>query len=144
MKSLSARGFRFCAHPSIHAISQLYAELGMPVGEVRRFDGTIREGEVGFFPPFAKGRAYQAISPRATAVLTGWAQDPAAVRRYGADVAFALSDHADCASLVRYAKQTGANEVITHHGFARELAETMRAEGIDARAVGTRQQLSLF
>lgn len=144
MKALSARGFRFCVHPAIHAVSSLYAELGMPVGEVRRFDGTIREGEVGFFPPFAKGRAYSDVTPRATAVLTGWAMDPGAARRYGADVAFPVSDHADFQSLVDYAKATGATEVITHHGFARELAEGMRAQGIDARAVGQVQQLDLF
>ncbi len=141
---LTRAGFAVCAHPSIHAISELYAELGKPVGEVRKFDGALRPGEVGVFPPFAKGRGYKQLWPRAVAVLTGWAIDPGAARRYGADVAFPLSDHADFPSLVEYAKRTGANEVITHHGFARELAEALRGEGIDARAVGQRQQLELF
>src|SRR6218665_3945893 len=98
------------------------------------------------FPPHAaRGGALSSFWPRATAVLTGWAMDgPGAARRYGADVAFPVSDHADCASLVRYAKATGARDIITHHGFAEELAQVMRAEGLDARALGQPKQLALL
>ena len=67
-----------------------------------------------------------------------------ASRRFGADVAVPLSDHADCPSLVRYAKATGARDVITLHGFAEELAEVLRGHGLDARALGAPKQLSLL
>ena len=67
-----------------------------------------------------------------------------ATRRYGADVAFPISDHADFPSLVAYAKATGATEVITHHGFAEELADALRGEGMIARAVHQPLQLPLF
>ena len=44
-----------------------------------------------------------------------------------------------------YVKATGAREVITHHGFKKELAQVLREEGIDARALGSKpQQLTLF
>ena len=36
---LAQRGFSLCAHASIHAICELYGELGTPL-PVRRFDGT--------------------------------------------------------------------------------------------------------
>jgi putative mRNA 3-end processing factor len=77
-------------------------------------------------------------------MLSGWALDGTAHHRSGADVAFPLSDHADYPGLLQYVKATGASEVITHHGFAVEFAEALRAEGLDARALGTRQQLDLF
>ncbi len=103
-------------------------------------------GEVLFFPPhLSRGGALAPLWPRATAVLTGWALDGAgAARRYGADMAFPLSDHADCPSLVRYAKATGARDVITLHGFAEELAGVLRGEGLDARALGQPRQLALL
>ncbi|HLL83148.1 MAG TPA: MBL fold metallo-hydrolase [Longimicrobium sp.] len=145
MKFLSSRGFDICAHPSIYDMTELYRECGMPIDRVRRYEGQVKEGEVGFFPPFnARRSGLGKIWPRATAVLTGWALDPGAAARYSADVAFPLSDHADFPQLMEYAKKTGANEVLTHHGFAEELAKALCAEGIDARPVGTIQQLELF
>ena len=145
IKHLGQAGFRFAAHQSIWAMSQLYEELGCSMEAVRKFDGTLREGEVGFFPPhrWRSGPA-GTLWPRATAVLTGWAVDPGAAQRYGADIAFPLSDHADFPALMKYVKATGATEVITHHGFARELSDALNAEGIDARPLGTAKQLSLF
>jgi putative mRNA 3-end processing factor len=146
MKYLSGRGFSLVAHDSIFEVTQLYAELGVPIERVRRFDGKIEPGEVLFYPPHrARGGGLAALWPRATAVLTGWALDPGAAYRYGAQVAFPLSDHADCPSLVKYVKATGAGEVMTHHGFKEELAQVLRDEGIDARALGGKpQQLALL
>jgi putative mRNA 3-end processing factor len=145
IRHLSDRGFSICAHRSIHELSRIYEELGTKVGNVRRFEGELRPGEVGFFPPHAvrKGALAQLGRTR-RAVLTGWAVDPGVARRYGADDAFCISDHADCASLIAYAKTTGAEEIICVHGFTEELAEAMRAAGLDARKVGERQQLDLF
>jgi putative mRNA 3-end processing factor len=143
--SLTRRGYAVVAHASICDISNLYREFGVEVGPVRRFDNTWKPGEVGVFPPHAW--RFQRLSrpwPRETAVLTGWAVDGGAARRYGADVAFPVSDHADCAALVRYARATGATEVVTHHGFARELADALSAVGLDARVLGKPKQLSLF
>lgn len=142
IKYLADRGFAVCAHAGIFDIAQIYAELGVAL-KVRRFDGRLEPGEVGVFPPFRRS-ALRRIGSYATAVLTGWAVDPGAARRYGADVAFPLSDHADFAQLVGYVKATGAREVITHHGFAEELAAHLRREGLCARAAGKPLQLDLF
>jgi putative mRNA 3-end processing factor len=146
MKFLSGRGFPLVAHASIHEMAQLYAELGVPIENLRLYDGKVEPGEVLFFPPHqARGGALAPLWPRATAVLTGWALDRWAARRYGADVAFPVSDHADFPSLVAYAKATGAREVITCHGFAEELAQALRDDGIDARPLGGKpQQLALL
>ena len=145
MKYLTSRGLRIAAHASIHDMTALYRECGMAIDNVRRFDGTLEEGEVGFFPPrSARTSGVAKLWPRATAVLTGWAVDAGVAQRYGADVAFPLSDHADFPSLMKYVKDTGATEVVTCHGFARELAQALRDDGIDARPVGVPQQLALL
>jgi len=146
MKALAARGFELVAHSSIFEMAQLYAELGVPIEPLRCFDGQVKPGEVLFYPPhLARGGGLSGVWPRATAVLTGWALDPGAAYRYGAQVAFPLSDHADCPSLVKYVKATGAREVLTHYGFKAELAQVLKDEGIDARPLGGKpQQLALF
>ncbi len=139
---LAARGLPIIAHPSIHDISQLYTELGVTMN-VRRFDGEFLDGEVGVFPPFGRSAALKNTHPKTTAVLTGWAVETWAARRYGADIAFPLSDHADFPALLQCARQSKAREIITHHGFARELAEGLRAEGLFARAVTQAVQMEL-
>jgi putative mRNA 3-end processing factor len=145
MKFLVSRGLKIAAHASIHEVTALYEELGMPIGPVRRFHGSLEPDEVLFYPPrLARSTALARLFPRSVAVLTGWAIDDSAARRYGADLAFPLSDHADFAGLVQYAKQCDASEVITHHGFAKELAKALCDEGLDARPLGEVKQLSLL
>jgi putative mRNA 3-end processing factor len=145
IRFLSAQGFSSCAHGSIYEIGQLYSELGVPWERVRRFDGPVREAEVVVFPPqLSHSPVLSALRPRATAVLSGWALDGRGRRCRSADAAFPLSDHADFAGLVSYAKATGAREVLTHSGFAKELAQALRSEGIEARALGEPLQLRLL
>jgi putative mRNA 3-end processing factor len=142
IQQLAARGLRVAAHESIHAVSQLYASLGVGI-DARKFEGTFREDEVGLFPPFKKQRPRD-LGPTATAVLTGWALEPWGARRSGADVAFPVSDHADYPSLLEFAKGTRAREVITVFGFAEALAAGLRKEGLFARAVTEKMQLDFF
>jgi len=144
IRYLGDQGFRLRAHASVHALCTLYGELGVPLS-VELFDGASPSGEVLVFPPnLARSSVLAKVGPRALAMLSGWALDGTAHHRAGADVAFPLSDHADYPGLLAYVKATGASEVITHHGFAVEFAEALRGEGLDARALGTRQQLDLF
>ncbi len=142
--ALTKRGLPVCAHPKIHDVCALYGELGTPL-EARRFDGTVLPGEVVLFPPqMARSSALTRLR-RTSAVLTGWALDgPVAQRRYGADVAFPISDHADFPQLLQYARATGASEVLTVHGFVDELAGALRDEGIVARAIHRPLQLPLL
>ncbi len=142
--ALTKRGLPVCAHPKIHDVCAIYGELGTPL-EVRRFDGTFLPGEVALFPPQMARASVLTRIRRTTAVLTGWALDgPVAQRRHGADTAFPISDHADFPQLVRYAKATGASEVLTVHGFSDELAEALRGEGLVSRAIHRPLQLPLL
>lgn len=138
---LTARGMRVVAHAGIVAMSAIYDRLGVNLA-VRAFDGSIEPGEVLLFPP--NSRAQLAQLPRVTtAALTGWALERWGARRSGADIAFAISDHADFAQLVHYAVESKAREVITLYGFAEDLAKHLKARGIFARAVTERVQMAL-
>jgi putative mRNA 3-end processing factor len=138
---LERAGFPVVCHASTHAICEVYRAHGVKLSP-RKFDGVIRPGEVGLFPPFGRSQALKNLAKRSTAVLTGWALDAANIAaRYGADVAFPLSDHSDFEGLQQYAEATGAEEVVTHHGFADELALALRNRGMVARAVKKALQL---
>lgn len=137
---LERAGFKVVCHPTIHAVCEVYRAHGVALAP-RRFDGRFEPNEVGLFPPFGRSQALQKLSAKATAVLTGWAVDPNVARRYGAEEAFALTDHADFDGLVEYAQATGADEVVTVHGFADELAAELRKKGLIARSVKRALQL---
>jgi putative mRNA 3-end processing factor len=144
IRALTARGPRSSPMP-VRRLRDPTARSAWRSARSGRFDGTWLPGEVGVFPPHVwKFERLLRPWPRRTAVLTGWAVDGGAARRYGADEAFPLSDHADFEGLISYARSTGAREVLTHHGFAEELATALRARGIEARPLGTVRQLELF
>jgi hypothetical protein len=46
--------------------------------------------------------------------------------------------------LVELALQSDARRVITVEGFAAELADALREEGLEAHALGAERQLELF
>lgn len=69
--------------------------------------------------------------PVRTAYISGWALDP--WRKFGTEIGFALSDHADYPDLVEYVNRTGASTVYTVHGFEQDFAADLRAKGLKAR-----------
>ncbi len=142
VKQLSQRGLSLCVHPDIHALNDIYRAHGVEL-HARPFDGLFHDGEVGVFPPWGRSRELRHVERKVTAVLTGWALDPGIERRYGAERAFPISDHADFPSLLAFAKATGAREVLTHHGYAAELAQSLRDVGVLARPVDKALQLAL-
>ncbi len=145
LKYLGEAGYRCRAHPSVHAVNQVYEANGVALPNVTALGPEGPEpGEVVVAPPhLARTSCIQRIPNRRTAVLTGWATDGRHGCR-GADAAFPLSDHADFSALVRYAKATRARRVFTIHGFTRELASALCKLGIRAEPLTERRQLELF
>jgi putative mRNA 3-end processing factor len=145
LKFLGEAGYRCRAHPVVHALNKVYEAQGVPLPNVDLLgpEGPL-PGDVVVAPPhLARTSPILRIRNRRTAILTGWAVDGRHGFR-GADAAFPLSDHADYPSLVRYAKATGAARVLTIHGYARELAASLRKEGIRAEPLVEREQLELL
>ncbi len=142
---LGRRGIPVRAERSIHAMTAAYRETGCDLPQPAPFHGEVEPGEVLLVPPHpTRGCSLRLLPRRRTAVLTGWAVEAGAARRYGADEAIPLSDHADCEELVGYAAATGAKRVFTVHGFCQSLAEALRARGIQAQPLARFTQLELF
>lgn len=139
---LNARGFKVCVDPQIDAVNSIYRQHGVSL-EARPYDGTFLEGEVGVFPPLSREQEARFAEPVSTAVLTGWAMELGAARRYGADIAFPVSDHADYPALLKFAVESGAREVILFCGPTDSFARALRKAGVFARSLGTGMQMSL-
>ena len=122
-----------------------YREAGCDLPLPARFQGAVEPGEVLLVPPHpTRGCSLRMLPRRRTAVLTGWAVEAGTARRYGADEAIALSDHADCEGLAQYAAASGAKRVFTVHGFCQPLAALLRERGIRAQPLAKISQLELF
>jgi Cft2 family RNA processing exonuclease len=127
--------------PQAWRISQLYADLGLPLPAFAEFDPARHRGHVVITPPQAPLLDW--INPKRTAAVTGWALDAATKYRYGSDAAVPLSDHSDYNDLLAFVDLVQPRVVYTLHGFAREFAGTLRARGIEAWAIGQGNQLEL-
>ena len=144
LAALQGSGLRILLHPSVYKITKLYEELHQPLPEYFPYDESRTAGSVVICPPTAnRTRLVQRIKNRRTAILTGWALNPATIHRYQCDAAYPLSDHADYPDLIRYVELIQPKRVFTVHGFAREFAEDLRRRGIEAWSLGEDNQLEL-
>lgn len=142
LAALHGSGLRILLAPTVYKLTRLYEALCRPLPEYFPYDESRTAGSVVICPPTAnRTRLVQRIKNRRTAMLTGWALDPATIHRYQCDAAYPLSDHADYPELIRYVEIIHPTRVLTVHGFAREFAEDLRRRGVDAWSLGEDNQL---
>ena len=144
LAALNGNGLHILLHPSVYKMTKIYEEFGQPLPEYFLYDENRTAGSVVICPPNAnRTRLVQRIKNRRTAILTGWALNPATIHRYQCDAAFPLSDHADYPDLIRYVELIRPKRVFTVHGFAREFAADLRRRGIEAWSLEKNNQLEL-
>ena len=144
MQGLAGSGLPFMLHPQTLKLTQVYEELGVSIPSYRGFDAATAAGYVVICPPQSQQSAFlHGLPSRRTAAVTGWAIDSGAVYRYRCDAVFPLSDHAGFPDLLAFVDRVQPRLVYTVHGFAREFAQTLRARGIEAWALGANNQLEL-
>ena len=145
MAILGAAGIPLMVHGAVHSIAKIYEDCGIALPPYAHYDAELVDGtQAIIWPP--SGRAIPAGArsrPIRSAVLTGWALDKSAKFRYKADEAFALSDHADFPSLLRYIELARPKKVLLNHGW-RDFAYTLRKRGVDATYLEANEQLALF
>lgn len=141
LASLAGAELPVMLHPEILRLTQLCETLGLTFPAYRDFDALAAPGHVVIAPPQVNKAWLARLAPRRTAMITGWAVDSATKYRTGSDAAFPLSDHADFPELLEYVDLVQPKRVITVHGFAAEFAQTLRARGIEATAIGKENQL---
>lgn len=144
LSSLAEAKLPVMLHPRTEKMTRIYEELGQAFPPYRSFAVSEVAGHVVVCPPQANQSGWlRKIKPRRTAMITGWALDPAAVYRYQCDAAFPLSDHADFADLLEFVERVQPKQVLTVHGFVEEFARTLRERGVEAWALGQDNQLEM-
>jgi putative mRNA 3-end processing factor len=129
-------------HGAIEALNECYRSAGVamlpsrPVSETAR--GQSFAGELVLAPPAAGGSTWmRRFGPASTAFASGWMRVRGTRRRRGFDRGFVVSDHADWPDLLRTIEETGAERVLTTHGYAEPLARYLRERGQLAGTLST-------
>lgn len=144
MKLLGDHGFRVTVWPAMWELALIYQEFGIEFNNCTPWSYEMPRGQVLVIPPQAlRYRSVRAIPRLRTLLLSGWAADPAAKYRYGADEALPFSDHADFEELIQFVQAVQPKQVFTTHGFS-DFARHLRAAGFAAQALGEESQLSLL
>ena len=142
---LGNAGIPVTVHGAIHGICKVYESCGVALPPHTRYDAhAFDTGSALVWPP--GGRALPKAlkgKPVRTAMLTGWTLDRSAPFRYGVDRGFALSDHADYPSLLRYIELAQPKKVLLNHGW-RDFVYRLRGLGVDAEYLEEHAQLALF
>src|SRR5580698_1583515 len=88
LAALNGTGFRILLHPSVYKMTKIYEGLRQPLPKYFLYDESETAGSVVICPPNAnRTRLVQRIKNRRTAILTGWALNPATIHRYQCDAA---------------------------------------------------------
>ena len=141
---LTDQGIAVMQHPTIFAVSEVYRQCGVDLGDVTPFDAANAAGRAVVTLPRGSGQFRLPGLARPTSIaLTGWAVDSSTKYRWGVDHALPLSDHADYDELFEAAQRVGAKEIFCTHGPA-EFAARLRAAGYNARPVTGDFQTRLF
>lgn len=134
LEILLRRGYRVTLHGSVWNMSEIYRELGVEFsGPYEKYDRAHLRGRVLVAPPGCRKQPMITnIERHYTIMLTGWAMSKSAPYMYrNVDLILPLSDHADFDELVRLARESGAERIITMHGPAK-FAASLRERGFNA------------
>ncbi len=130
LELLLRRDYRASLHGSVWNIAEVYRELGVEFsGSYEKYDRAQLEGRVLIAPPGCRKQPMVTnIERRFVIMLTGWALHKSAPYMYkNVDLVLPLSDHADFDELVRLARESKAERIITMHG-APKFAAILREE----------------
>ena len=98
-------------------------------------------GNIVIAPPSAHGSIWiRKMAPFVTGSASGWMAFRGARRRRAIDRGFVLSDHCDWQGLLESIKATGAEKVISTHGYSDIFSAYLREQGYDARTEHTQYE----
>jgi putative mRNA 3-end processing factor len=129
-------------HGSLEPLNEAYRQAGVGMLPTRPVAETVRgqsfAGELILAPPSAGGSTWmRRFGPAGTAFASGWMRVRGTRRRRGFDRGFVISDHADWPDLLRTIADTGAERVLTTHGYSDSLARYLREQGQAAGTLAT-------
>jgi putative mRNA 3-end processing factor len=130
-------------HGSIKRINEAYLSAGIHLPEAG-YTGEVKAGfdyskAIIVAPPSAQGTPWmRRFGTVSTAFASGWMAVRGNRRRRAADRGFVLSDHVDWPSLLSAVRATGAERILTTHGYGEEVARYFREVGFESEALPTR------
>jgi putative mRNA 3-end processing factor len=132
-------------HERVFEFNKIYENLGVKLGSFESLNNNLRDFNVAILPPSLVSREFlQALSLSlerkvSAGIATGWGFKSACFEK-----TFPLSDHADFRQLMHYVQESGARQVFTMHGFAKEFARHLKRKmGINAMPLNAKGQKSL-
>lgn len=137
---LKIAGIVVTLHPAVFKMAKIYEAFGISFPAHEEWDGTNYQGRVLIYPPHVRDQLAH-IEKARFAIVSGWAMDRGAIYRYRCAAAFPLSDHAGYEELLEHVRNVAPKRVLTVHGFVEEFARDLRAMGIEALALGGKNQL---
>lgn len=129
-------------HGSLTQLNYCYTSAGVRLPETKQPP----QVEKGFdfsqalivAPPSVQGTPWlRRFGPLSDAFASGWMAIRGTRRRRSIDRGFPLSDHVDWPSMLTAIEQTGAERVLTTHGYADIVARYLREHGLDSSALAT-------
>lgn len=130
-------------HGAVENTNEVMRKQGVDLPPTQRVEGRtldpdLRNGIV-ICPPSAMRSAWmKKFRPYKTAMASGWMASRGNRRRRNVDRGFIISDHADWSGLLSTVKESGAEEVLTTHGYSHVFARYLREEmGVRSRELQT-------
>ena len=141
---LGNAGLPVTVHGAVHTMCAVYESCGVRLPPYRRYEPHFAGDTALVWPPSGRDLPNAVrTKPVRTAILTGWTLDRSTPFRYGVDRGFALSDHADYPSLLRYIELAQPKKVLLNHGW-RDFTYRLQRLGVDAAYLEQHAQLALF
>jgi len=131
-------------HPQTDAVSEIYRQCGVELGDVKPFDRELLSGRaVVTLPKGIKSYRLGGMDQPVSIAVTGWAMDQSTKYRQRVDHALPLSDHADFNQLLETVERVQPKEVYCMHGPT-EFVGHLRAAGFPALPVSGGLQMRMF
>ena len=126
-------------HGALQSLCDLYADLGVALGELRPVADTDKDdlrGEIVLAPPSAFSDRWSRRLPDPLTVLaSGWMRVRQRAKQRGVELPLIISDHADWDELTATLEDVGAPEVWVTHGSEEALVHHATTQGIRALAL---------
>lgn len=124
-----------CTHPVVEAVTDILRKQGYPLPPTMALTAAPPpKGALVIATPNAMASDWAlGLGPHEVAAASGWMA--LAARRKGAGAAFVLSDHADWVGLNGAVRDTGAEQVLTLHGYTDPFAAWLRSQGLWSQAL---------
>ncbi len=129
-------------HGAIENMNEVLRESGVVLPDTRRVTADINKkeykGGLVLAPPSAIGSAWQKkFQPFSEGIASGWMALRGARRRRSVDRGFILSDHVDWPGVNTAIRETGAQKIITTHGYTSIFTKWLLEQGYQASAEST-------